>query len=724
MKREDFEIKRFYELHDKVFEYYPDANFELLKKAYSVALKAHFKQKRKDKEPYITHPLTVANIIADLKLDEISIASALLHDVVEDSDISVDYLEKEFGKEVAKIVDGVTKITRMSSKEVDKEEIKAETFKKIILAMTDDVRVILIKLADRLHNVMTLEPFREEKRKRIARETIEIYAPIAYRLGMGRMKDMLEDLSFPYAYPDEYKEIESEINKKKEWAEGKLKNLESELKTLLKQKGIKGNISYRIKRPISIYRKLIRQNISFDKVFDLLALRIITDSIDDCYMLLALINQKWKYMESRIRDFIQKPKDNGYRSLHTTIIDDDGDKFEIQIRTKEMHEIAEQGIAAHWKYKEGIRFLEDDIRLKWFRDMIEFHKNNPDPKEFMHLVKKELVPDEISVFTPKLKVINLKYGASVIDFAYAIHTDIGNKCHQAIVNEHIVPIRTKLKTGDIVEIITSKNANPSVDWLKYVVTEKAKKNINSYVQKQENIKNIQKGKKIWAKFFRELKKKFKNKINELNLEDRIKRLKYTELNTFFRDLGSSKRTLDSVAIKKLFPEIDTKGVVKVIKKRERKSFFHKLIKVEGYDDIDVVFAGCCSPIKGDDIVGFITKNRGIVIHKRSCSNIKNVLASRLINVGWNDTRDYKYAVKYDLIVKNVPGMLKKISEVTEKFNSNILSIETTQISPSSTRIRIVFEVIDVSQLEKIHKKFIEIKGVFNVNKKRISAKEI
>ncbi len=724
MKREDFEIKRFYELQDNVFGYYPDANFELLKKAYSVALKAHLKQKRKDKEPYITHPLTVANIIADLKLDEISIASALLHDVVEDSHITIEYIEKEFGKEIAKIVDGVTKITRMSSDEVDKEKIKAETFKKIILAMTDDVRVILIKLADRLHNVITLEPFRGEKRTRIAKETIEIYAPIAYRLGMGRMKDMLEDLSFPYAYPEEFKDIEKEINKRKEWAEGKLRKLESELKILLEEKGIKGKISFRIKRPISIYRKLIRQNISFDRVFDLLALRIITDSIDNCYMLLALINQKWKYMESRIRDFIQKPKDNGYRSLHTTIIDEDGDKFEIQIRTKEMHEIAEQGIAAHWKYKEGIRFLDDDIRLKWFRDMIEFHKNNPDPKEFMHLVKKELVPDEISVFTPKLKVINLKYDSSVIDFAYAIHTDIGNKCHQAIVNEHIVPIRTKLKTGDIVEIITSKNANPSVDWLKYVVTEKAKKNINSYIQKQENLKNIQKGKKIWAKFFRELKKKFKDKINELNIEDRIKRLKYTELNTFFKDLGSGKRTLDSIAIKKLFPEIDIKGVVRVVKKKERKSFFHKLIKVEGYDDIDVVFARCCSPIKGDDIVGFITKNRGIVIHKRSCTNIRNALESRLINVEWNNTKEYKYAVKYDLIVKNIPGMLKRISEVTEKFNSNILSVETTQISPSTTRIRIVFEVIDVSQLEKIHKKFIDIKGVFNVNKKRISAKEI
>jgi guanosine-3',5'-bis(diphosphate) 3'-pyrophosphohydrolase len=493
-------IKRFFELQEKVLSYYSDVNIELLKKAYSVAADAHLRQKRATNEPFIIHPLEVAGILADMKLDEISIAAGLLHDVVEDSDYTIENIQSLFGKEIAGLVEGVTKISKIS--EIDAEAARAETLKKMIMAMVDDVRVILIKLADRYHNILTLDALNEEKRVRIAKETLDIYAPIAYRLGMGKIKIQLEDVAFQYAYPEEYKEIEKSISDKKEWAYEKMEALKTEIQSMLKRFGIHGEIFSRMKREISIYRKLMRQNINFDQVYDLLALRVITDSIEDCYALMGEIHQKWTHLPSRFRDFIANQKSNGYQSIHSTIITPEGIKFEIQIRTQEMHKIAEEGIAAHWKYKEGISFIGDDQRLQWFRDMIEVHKENPNPRDFLSLVKGDLTPNEIYVFTPKGKVINLKVGATPIDFAYAIHTEVGECCQGAIVNEHLVPLKTELGSGDVVEILTSKNAHPSIDWLKYVVTNKARKKIMGYIQKREYAEHYERGKRIWARILR------------------------------------------------------------------------------------------------------------------------------------------------------------------------------------------------------------------------------
>ncbi len=713
-------IKRFFELQEKVLDYHKKANTELLKKAYSVAAKAHINQKRATNEPYIIHPLAVASILADSHLDEISISAGLLHDVIEDTEYTREDITKLFGKEISEIVWSVTKISKIS--DFDTEIAKAETLKKMIIAMTTDVRVILIKLADRLHNIRTLGAFKEDKRKRIANETLEIYAPIAYRLGMGNIRKELEDISFKHAYPEEYEKITKEVSSKKEWAINQLESIKKEIKSTLKKYKIPGKIYFRIKREISIYRKLEKQNIALDKVYDLLALRIITDSIEHCYAIMGEIHQKWRHIPSRWRDFIANPKINGYQSIHTTIITKKGMKFEIQIRTKEMHKVAIEGIAAHWKYKEGISFIENDVRLDWFREMMEAHRNNPNPEDFLTHIKQDLTPNEIYLFTPKGKIINLKSGATPIDFAYTIHTEIGEHCKGAIVNEQLVPLKTKLNSGDVVEILTSKNSNPNIDWLKYVVTSRAKKKITNYIQKKESLLNIAKGKRIWLKILRESKKKYKLKLKEDDIKNRIEKLHYTDLEAFFRDIGSNKKSLDKKALKTLFPEISAQDITPSKKITRKIPYIHKLISVEGYQDIDATFAKCCNPIKGEKIVGYITKNRGLVIHKEECINLKNVVPSRLKKVEWNEFDNYLYLVKYDLIVYDKPGLLSMISGVNAKFNSNIKKIENEKAGQKITKIKITFEVKNVNQLKKIFNEYKKIKDVSSVIRKRTSIK--
>jgi GTP diphosphokinase / guanosine-3',5'-bis(diphosphate) 3'-diphosphatase len=711
-------IKRFFELQDKVLSYYSDANTELLKKAYLVAADAHINQKRASSEPYIIHPLEVASMLADMKLDEISIAAGLLHDVVEDSDdYDIDRINSLFGSEISGIVWGVTKISKISG--IDAENALAKTLKKMIIAMTHDVRVILIKLADRHHNIRTLDALKPEKQKRIAKETLDIYAPIAYRLGMGKIKTDLEDIAFKYAYPDQYKEIENNIRNNKEWANKKMVALKKELANILDHFNIPGNIFYRMKREISIHRKLERQNINFDQVYDLLALRIITDTIENCYALMGEIHQRWAHIPARFRDFIANQKSNGYQSIHTTIITPTGDKFEVQIRTQDMHNIAEQGIAAHWKYKEGISFIEDDQRLQWFRDMIDTHKENPNPKDFLSLVKGDLTPNEIFIFTPKGKVINLKVGATPIDFAYAIHTEVGEHCQGAIVNEHLVPLRSELNSGDVVEIITAKNARPSIDWLKHVVTNKARKKITAFIQKKEYAEFFEKGKRLWSRILREYKKKHHLKIPDDDINQRIKKIFSTDVESFLRALGSNNKVLDKRALKRLFPEVEAPELRPIKKPQKKSSQLYKLVNVDGFQDVDVSFARCCNPIKGEEIAGYITQKRGLVIHKADCTNMKNAVTTRLKKVSWNNSWDHSYRVKFNVVAQDQPGILNAISGVTAKYESNILKVEAEKISQNQSRINIVFEVKDIAQLNKITAEFNHIKGVVSMHRKRI-----
>lgn len=711
-------IKRYFELQEKVLGYYSNANTELLKKAYSVAAAAHLNQVRASDDPYIIHPLEVAGMLAEMKLDEISIAAGLLHDVVEDSDYTTDDIRSLFGKEIADLVWGVTKITKIS--EMDAEQAKAETLKKMIIAMTHDVRVILIKLADRYHNIRTLGALNEEKQKRIARETLEIYAPIAYRLGMGKIKNELEDIAFPFAFPKEFAGIEKNLKDKREWANFELEALKNEMQRILDQLNIKGDIYYRMKREISIYRKLQRQKISFDQVYDLLALRIITDSIESCYALMGEVHQHWPHIPGRFRDFIANQKSNGYQSIHTTVITPNGIKFEVQIRTHEMHKIAEEGIAAHWKYKEGISFIEGDIRLQWFRDLIDTHKENPNPKDFLSLVKGDLTPNEIFVFTPKGKVINLKMGASPIDFAYAIHSEVGDHCQGAVINEHLMPLKTRLNSGDVVDILTSKNARPSLDWLKHVVTNRARKKIMAFIQKKEHSEFYERGKRIWTKVLREYKKKHKLKLTEDELNQRIREIYCTDTEAFLRALGSNNKVLDKRALKRLFPEVETPEVEPVKRRLPKKtSQLYRLVSVDGYQDVDVSFAKCCNPIKGESIVGYITQKRGLVIHKEKCLSLKNAIHSRIKKVSWNDSFDHMYQVKFDLFVQDRPGILSSISSVTADHDSNILKVENEKISQTVTKVKIIFEVKDIKQLDKIAREFSNIKGLYDMDRKRL-----
>ncbi|MCX6553532.1 MAG: bifunctional (p)ppGpp synthetase/guanosine-3',5'-bis(diphosphate) 3'-pyrophosphohydrolase [Candidatus Aminicenantes bacterium] len=713
-------IKRFHELQEKILSYYPEANIALLKKAYAISTHAHLNQKRASNEPFITHPLTVAGILADMKVDEISIASALLHDVIEDSQYSREDLNKLFGHEISDIVWGVTKISKIS--EVDVEDAQAETLKKMIIAMTADVRVILIKLADRLHNIRTLAHLPPEKRIKIARETLEIYAPIAYRLGMGKIRDELEDISFMYLYPDQYQRIKTEVSDKYDWAMKQVEALKKQIQAILKELKIKAEIQYRIKREISIYRKLQKQNIELENVYDLLALRIITDTVANCYVIMGAIHQQWVHIPGRWRDFITNPKSNFYQSIHTTIITREGVKFEIQIRTQEMHRNAEEGIAAHWKYKEGLAFLENDHRLEWFREMIDYHKTNPDPKEFLSLVKRDLTPNEIYVFTPKGKVVNLKAGACPIDFAYAIHSEIGDHCKSAIVNEKLVPLRTKLNSGDVVEILTQKNCTPSADWLKFAATTRAKRKIMAHLQKEEFAYDHEKGRRLWQKVLREYQKKYRLKFSDADLQARMNTAGLPDMETFLGELGSGKKMLNKPMLKKIFPEVGAVEIKPVKKAAAHDGALHSLIKVDNQPDIDFIFAKCCHPIKGEEIIGYITKNRGLVIHKKNCPNVNQEIPSRLKHVTWNETFDYAYQVKLELLVADKPGVLSTITGITAASNSNIKKLTQEQTSQAMVRIVLVFEVKDMFQLNEIYSQFKKVPDIYSINRKKTSDK--
>ncbi len=709
-------IKRFHELQEKILSYYPEANIELLKKAYAISTDAHLNQRRASNEPYITHPLTVAGILAEMRLDEISIAAGLLHDVIEDSQYTRDDLTRLFGQEISDIVWGVTKITKIS--EVDVEDAQAETLKKMIIAMTADVRVILIKLADRLHNIRTLAPLDQEKRIKIAGETLEIYAPIAYRLGMGKIRDELEDISFMYLHPEEYQRIKTEVGDKTEWAMKQVEDLERQIRAMLKELKIKAEIQHRIKREISIFRKLQKQNIELDNVYDLLAMRVITDTVANCYVIMGAIHQQWVHIPSRWRDFITNPKSNFYQSIHTTIITREGVKFEIQIRTQEMHRNAEEGIAAHWKYKEGLAFLENDHRLEWFREMIDYHKTNPDPKEFLSLVKRDLTPNEIYVFTPKGKVINLKAGATPIDFAYAIHSEVGDHYKNAIVNEKLVPLRTTLNSGDVVEIVTQKNSRPSADWLKFAATTRAKKRIMAWLQKEEFVIDSEKGRRMWQKVLREYGRRHHLTLNDQEIARRLKAIHYSDLETFLQDLGNGRKVLDRQALKALFPEAGAVEIRASRKPPPRARALHKLVNVEGQSDIDFTFAKCCHPIKGEEIIGYLTKNRGLIVHRKSCPNVNSEIASRLKRVSWNEAPNYAYLVKLQLLAADKPGMLNAISGVTAACDSNIKKIEIEPASQAVARVTISFEVKDMFQLDEITRRFKAMTGIYAINRKK------
>lgn len=713
---------RFDDILEKVSAFYGEEDIKTIQKAYVFAARAHKGQVRRSGEPYLSHPLEVTNILADMKLDPTTLASGLLHDVLEDTDVTTTELQKTFGKEISHLVEGVTKISRVQQS--SPEARHAETIRKIILAMTDDLRVIFIKLADRIHNLKTLKFLDQKKQTLVARETLEIFAPIANRLGMGRIKAELEDLSFRYVDPDNFFKIVSLIDPIRKEAEKNLKNIERSLRQLMNEHNIPIEIFYRIKRPYSIYSKMKRQGISFDQVYDFMALRLLADSVKNCYSSLGFIHQQWPHLPYRFRDFIAMPKPNLYQSLHTTIITEKKQTIEIQIRTHDMHNLAENGISAHWLYKETspTSIMKDDRRLQWLREMVELYKEQKSPREFLNSLKTNLIPEEVYVFTPKGKVITMPIGASVLDFAFKIHTEIGLHAEEAVIDGKSVPLDAILKPGNIVEIVTSDKKKPSRDWLNIAFTSSARHHIKRWLNTQERSKNTALGKKLWEKELAKyalpssrLKEAFLITQLEKNTPFRIKKIE-----DFYALIGFGKIVLSTKFMEKIFPDIilgkKKKHILKKVTRAAKKR--KSLIQVKSHEESTVNLAKCCSPVKGEPIIGYITSGKGITVHALRCPLVKKeiLLPQRMVEVSWDESTQGIFKATLKIIGQDSPGVLAKLTTRIAQLGGNITKAAVNTTADKRAQISLTIEIQDVLHLEKIIKKISEIKEIISVER--------
>ena len=707
----------------KIQQYNPNANMDQIIKAYHFAQSAHEGQYRNSGEEYFVHPYHVAMILADLNMDEQTIIAGLLHDVIEDTDITYGEICTQFGKEVADLVEGVTKLKKLQYK--TKQENQAENLRKMVVAMAEDIRVIIIKLADRLHNMRTLEYMSEEKKKEKAIETLEIYAPLAHRLGMSRIKWELEDLSLRYLDPDGYYDLVDKVSKRRKEREEYIQVIIEELDEKLKEMGIHGDISGRPKSFYSIYKKMVYQDKSFEQIFDLTAIRIIVDSVKDCYGVLGIVHTMWKPIPGRFKDYIAMPKPNMYQSIHTTVIGPKGEIFEVQIRTWDMHRTAEYGIAAHWKYKEGSLKTDNfDEKLTWLRQLLEWQKDLKDPQEFMETLKIDLFTDEVYVFTPRGDVINLPNGSTPIDFAYRVHTDIGNTCVGAKVDGRIVPLDYKLKNGNIVEVLTSVNSAPSRDWLKIVKSSQAKTKIRQWFKKEDKDLNITKGKEILE---REVKRQG-YKPTKILKEDWLKsiaaKLSMNTSEDLYASIGYGSITLSQVMprLKDLYNDhydIEDEKPIGETKIKEinepKKHQAPQGISVTGVDNIKVKFSKCCNPVPGDEIIGYITRGRGVSIHRKDCPNIAELdEQERFIDVEWDTSEKAAYPVEIQIIATDRPGLL---TDITQKMNDLDLSILSLNARTSKERLVIInmtSEIKDIVQLRELTKRIRKINGVIDV----------
>ncbi len=706
--------------------------FKLLKKAYNFSKKKHQGQKRISGEPYLTHPIEVAAIVAGLRMDCASVVSALLHDTVEDTLTAIEDVEREFGEEVAFIVDGLTKLGKLTFK--SSEEFEAENIRKMIVAMAKDIRIIIIKLADRLHNLLTLDVLPKEKQVKIAQETLDIYAPLANRLGIFFIKSELEDLSFKYLNPQAYKDLTIKINKKKTEREKYIEKVTDILRENLEKHNLKAEIYGRPKHFYSIYKKMMEQHVSFEDIYDLLALRIIVDNETECYEALGIVHSIWKPISGRIKDYIAMPKANLYRSLHTTVIGPEGMRVEIQIRTKEMHFIDEFGIAAHWKYKENMTAEKEDVeQFNWLRQLVEYQRDLKDPHEFLDSVKIDLFQEEVYVFTPKGKVIALPKDSTPIDFAYYIHTEVGDKTTGAIVNGVMVPLRHKLANGDIVEIITKEGQHPSSDWLRYAKSSKAISKIRSYVRQAEREESISSGQETLEKEFKKLENKvldFKELVvqamQKLSLKTEEELFagvgygKYSPQYIFSLVISGYKKTDKISLITKTTGSVINK-ILQKIKPGQGKS--DAIVSSFG-DGLLYKLAGCCRPIPGDDIAGFISRGRGVIVHKSDCKNIIGIDKSRLISVNWKETSASKsdlskaelFETKIKVITDDKKGVLADIASSIASKGANISRAQVRTLKDGRAVLLFDIEVKGSKQTDSIIDGIRYIKGVINANR--------
>jgi GTP diphosphokinase / guanosine-3',5'-bis(diphosphate) 3'-diphosphatase len=713
------------ELEGKIREYRPKDDLAPLEKAFRFARKWHEGQMRDSGEPYMLHPIKVAQILADMRMDLVGMQTGLLHDVVEDTSVKLEQIRKEFGEEVARCVDGVTKLSKLDF--YSAEDRQAESFRKMLLAMVEDIRVMMVKLADRMHNMRTLGYLSPERRERIARETIEIYAPIAHRLGMGKVRGELEDLAFQYLEPDSYKEIMDAMESRRHSNEEFLSEIKQIVEAELRREGIPARMEGRIKRPYSVFQKLRRQKISMDQVYDLMALRIVTDSVKNCYAALGVIHNKWRPIPGRIKDFIAIPRPNLYQSLHTSVVGPHGQTFEVQIRTEEMHRVAEEGIAAHWKYKEGRKGpADDDQRIAWLRHLVEWQRDMQDPGEFLSTLKVDLYPEEVYTFTPRGKVIVLPRDATPIDFAYAIHSDVGNTCVGAKVNGRIVPLRSALRNGDVVEIMTQPGHQPSKDWLAFVKTARARNKIKHLINASERAKAIDIGEKYLDKEARRLGVQL-SRVTKDDLEQVASEYGYSKTEDLYAALGygkfSARQVLSKVAPEavKDAPEENRPAAPAdmAAPAAPRPADGDSVIKVRGLDDLLVYRAKCCNPIRGEAIVGYVTRGKGVAVHSKACHNVQNLMydVERKIEVEWARSTEDAFPVRIVIHTDDRPGMLNQLTSVLSDENTNIRSLEAkTEMDKDGALVEMTVDVRDKKQLEKLVAAMRRISGVRDVER--------
>jgi GTP pyrophosphokinase len=716
---------RLEEIIDKISSYNPAADLELVKKAYIFSAKVHQGQMRLSGEPYLSHPIEVANILANMQMDVVTVAAGILHDTVEDTLTTLDKIKEIFGEEVAILVDGVTKIGKISfdSKVTSGEERQAENFRKMIIAMAQDIRVIMIKLADRLHNMRTLNALAPGKQVKVAQETMDIYAPIANRLGIGWIKTELEEIAFSFLMPEAYKELQEKLATRKEEREKYIHEMKDSIEKKLIEYNLKAEITGRPKHLYSIYKKMASQGTSFEHIYDILAFRIIVDTIKDCYEVLGIIHSTWKPIPGRFKDYIAIPKANMYQSLHTSVIGPYRERMEIQIRTREMHKIAEEGIAAHWKYKEGKAMLEkDDKRFAWLRQMMEWQKDMRDAGEFMDTVKMDLFSEEVFVFTPKGEVKELPRDATPVDFAYSVHTDVGHRCSAAKVNGRIVPLKYQLKNGDVVEIITSSNHTPSKDWLKFVITSKAKARIRQWVKTEEREKSIAIGRDICDKEFKkhdvdfykmlksgELDKVAREELGLLGVDDALASIGYGKLSAhqlFGKLIPSAKM--------KTHPEKEVSAFQKVLQKFKKAP--REAVLVKGIDDVMIRFAKCCNPLQGDEIVGFISRGRGVAVHLKSCPSVRDSDPERIIDVAWDEGLKTARPAKLRVICHDEKGLLVNMSTVITDQEANITNATITTTPDKKAICTFEIEVNGVDHLMSIINGLKKVKRVIKVER--------
>jgi len=712
---------RFEHILEKVETYKPDFDEELLQKAYIFSAREHRGQVRSSGEPYLIHPINVAYILAEMRLDETSIAVGLLHDVLEDTLTTKETLQQMFGDDVAELVDGVTKISRYAY--VSKEEQQAETFRKMLLAMVSDLRVVLVKLADRLHNMRTLQYLPEEKRVSIAKETMEIYAPIANRLGMGRLKNELEDLSFRYLHPRESEDLEKAVQEKIAVSGELVDRIRDTIAKKLRDNDIAGDTTGRVKSMYSIWAKLRRQGIDIGQLYDYLAFRIITPSVKDCYAALGIIHQTWRPVPGRIKDYIAMPKPNYYQSLHTTVVADKGQPFEVQIRTREMDLIAEQGIAAHWKYKEGrIGASTDDANFLWLRQLVEWQHEITDPVVFMNSLKIDLYPDEVYTFTPKGDVFAFPRGATPLDFAYRIHTDVGNHCVGARVNGKLMPLRTALKNGDIVEVLTGPTQSPSREWLNMVVTSRARHKIRHWLNTEQKHRSIELGRKLIEREAKRYKVQWRKLIAENALDGVLNEYGLPRLDDLYADVGYGKISPRQIVERFSGDEqapVEAEGVIqRAVRKIIQFTGTSPAIKVKGYDDLMTYLAKCCNPLPGEAIVGYVTRGKGVAVHSANCPNIKNLMFNpdRQIEVEWADQRQSHFQVELEVVMEDRQGILARLISTISNMKTNIRQMETRTGDGKATT-ELVLEIADLKHLEKVTRSVSGLEGVVNVVRK-------